>query len=230
MTQKHWSEVFDYRTLRLLIGLIAFLLPIVAELLATADIPSISASYYTEARDAFVGMLFIVGAFLWAYNGHSSPQKYSSKVAGIAACFIAIFPTACHLCGTENPPSSCVSCETTLVSIVHYISAGILFGVLAFFCLGPFRKNTKGKSGNKGRRAKIYFICGVLMLACIAVAAAANWLLDEAQVKVLRITYWAEFVAMMAFGIAWFTAGKWILFVDKEDAVKLFAKNEQAET
>ena len=45
MTGSTINEVFDYRTLRLLIGLIAFFLPIIAEVLATEAIPSISASY-----------------------------------------------------------------------------------------------------------------------------------------------------------------------------------------
>ena len=227
MTGSTINEVFDYRTLRLLIGLIAFFLPIIAEVLATEAIPSISASYYTEARDAFVGMLFVVGAFLWAYNGHTEPQKYWSKVAAVAACCVALFPTACHLCGTPNPPSSCINCETTITSIIHYAAAGGLFGILAWFCLGPFREKTKGQKGNKGRRARIYFTCGVVMVVCIVVAAVAGLFMEE-KAKSLRLTYWAEFVAMFAFGIAWFTAGKWLLFVDKEDAIKIFEKPNQS--
>lgn len=224
MTTTTINKVFDYRTLRLLVGLIAFFLPIVAEVLATATIPSISASYYTEARDAFVGMLFVVGAFLWAYNGHTDLQSNLSKVAAVAAICVAFFPTACHLCGMENAPSSCVSCETTTASFIHYASAGILFGVLAYFCLGPFREKTKGQPGKKGQRAKIYFTCGCVMLACIVITAAANFILSEDTNKSLRITYWAELIALAAFGVAWFVAGKWLLFVDKEDAIKIFEK------
>jgi len=226
MTTTTTNKVFDYRTLRLLIGLIAFSLPLVVELLATATIPSISASYYTEARDAFVGMLFIVGAFLWAYNGHTDWQGRWSKVAAVAAICVAFFPTACHLCGENIIPDSCVSCETSVTSIIHYASAGTLFGILAYFCLGPFRHKTKGQPGKKGQRAKIYFACGCMMVACIVIAAGANWFLDEDKIKALRITYWAEFIAMAAFGIAWFVAGKWLLFVDEKDALKLFEKTE----
>ena len=136
------------------------------------------------------------------------------------------FPTACHLCGVSSRPSSCVNCETTIISIIHYVSAGALFGVLAYFCLGPFREKTKGQPGNKGRRAKIYFTCGAVMVVCILIVAGANFILDEETVQSLRITYWAEFVAMAAFGIAWFTAGKWLLFVDKDEAVHFLAKNK----
>ena len=44
MTTTTADKVFDYRTLRLLIGLIAFSLPFVADMLATIPIASISAS------------------------------------------------------------------------------------------------------------------------------------------------------------------------------------------
>ena len=69
--------VFNYQALRLLMGLIALALPIAVSLTAilgtpsVSDLPSISYSYHTGARNVFVGALFIVGAFLWAYNGHS---------------------------------------------------------------------------------------------------------------------------------------------------------------
>lgn len=212
MTTTKAGKVFDYRALRLLIGIIAFSLPFVADLLASPKLPSISASYYTEARDAFVGMLFVVGAFLWAYNGHVPGQKRASKIASIAAICVALFPTACD------------TCATTMTSIIHYISAGLLFSILAYFCLGPFREKTKGQTGRRGRRGQIYFICGWIMVLCILAVVAANFLLSEATAKSWQVTYWAEAIAMCAFGVAWFTAGKWLLFVDKEDALKLFEK------
>lgn len=68
------GAVFDYRTLRLLTGLIALCLPFLVSLRASPELSSISASYYTEARDLFVGMIFVVAAFMWAYQGHSKRQ------------------------------------------------------------------------------------------------------------------------------------------------------------
>jgi hypothetical protein len=76
MSHSKRGIVFDYRALRLIMGLIAFSLPIVVTVLATGPLSSISAPYYTDGRDAFVGMLFIVGALLWAYTpscGHTRP-------------------------------------------------------------------------------------------------------------------------------------------------------------
>ena len=62
--------VFDYHTIRLLIGSIALLFPWAVSFLASGITPSISWSYHTNARDVFVGFLFVIGAFLVSYKGH----------------------------------------------------------------------------------------------------------------------------------------------------------------
>jgi hypothetical protein len=207
------GKVFDYRALRLLMGLIAFALPFVVTLIATKPLASISASYYSEARDAFVGMLFIVSAFLWAYNGHTKKQAVASKIASLAAILVAVCPTACD------------TCSTNIVSIIHYASAATLLSILAYFCLGPFREKTRGQTGKKGRRGKIYFLCGWVMILCMLAVVVANFVLSPETVKAMKIVYWAEAVAMCAFGVAWITAGKYLApLVDKEDALHLFGK------
>ena len=114
MTAKNSGTVFDYRALRLLVGLIAFLLPIVVSIISTSSLASISASYHTEARDVFVGMLFVVSAFLWAYNGHTTWQSRTSKIASVAAILVAILPTTCD------------TCKTDIVAIIHYGAAALL--------------------------------------------------------------------------------------------------------
>ena len=206
------GKVFDYRALRLIMGMIAFAIPIVVTLISTDPLSSISASYYTEARDVFVGMLFVVGAFLWAYNGHTKSQSYASKFASIAAILVAICPTTCN------------GCETGANSAVHYGSAFVLFSILTFFCLGPFRKNIKGKGGKKGRRSIIYLVCGLIMAFSIAGLGICRIVLADELMNRLRITYWTETVALFSFGFAWMVAGKYFKpLVDKEDELRLFS-------
>ena len=213
MTNKNILPVFDYRALRLLVGLIAFTLPFVVSILSSSTLSSISASYHTNARDAFVGMLFVVSAFLWAYNGHSTQETWASKGAALAAILVAVFPTACEIC------------ETSIISIIHYSAAVILFSSLAYFCFGPFRKNTKGQGGKKGRRSKIYLTCGWIMVACMVIIGIAELLISDEIIKALNVTYWGEAVALAAFGIAWIVAGKYFsLFTDEDEALKLFSK------
>ena len=207
------SVVFDYRALRLLMGLIALALPFVVTALSTTDLSSISASYYTEARDAFVGMLFVVSAFLWAYNGHAPAEGNASKIASLAAILVALFPTACD------------SCKPSIVSVIHYSAAIALFSILAYFCFRFFRKNTKGqlRMSKKWRRDKIYLACGTVMVACMLIAVVANLTLSQETLKAWQVTYWAEAIALGAFGVAWIVAGKYLAaLTDEDEELRLF--------
>lgn len=205
------KNIFDYRTLRLVIGLIACLLPIVVSFFSSQTLTSISASYYTEGRDWFVGLLFIVGSFLLAYNGHTRKQLVASKIAAFAAVGIAIFPTACE------------KCEAGFISTLHYISAAILFSILAYFCLVPFRKKVKAKNSSKqSRRNTIYLLCGIVMIICMLGMAIANFALPAEFVARLRLIYWGEAIGLGAFGVAWFVSGKALpFFADPNERLKL---------
>jgi len=213
MATQNATTVFDYRALRLLVGCVALALPFIVSLISSSPLSSISASYYTEARDAFVGMLFVVSAFLWAYNGHSAKEAWASKVAALAAIVVALFPTSCD------------HCETNLKSIIHYGAAVTLFAMLQYFCFGPFRKNTKGQAGKKGRRSRIYFICGTIMLGCMLSAGVTEMTMSTETIITFKITYWAEAIALGAFGVAWIVAGKYFRpLVDPDEALHLFGK------
>ncbi|MEM7764904.1 MAG: hypothetical protein AAF290_12635 [Pseudomonadota bacterium] len=205
--------VFDYRALRLLVGLIAFAIPFAVSLIARESLTSISASYHTDARDAFVGLLFIVGAFLWAYNGHNIRQGRASKVASLAAFLVALYPTACD------------ACEPDIVSIVHVSAAAVLFTILAYFCLGPFREHIRNAGGKAGRRDNIYLACGVVMVASMIAIGIGNLPPVKEFATGIRLTYWGEAAALCAFGVAWITAGKVIPWLaDDKEALHLFAR------
>lgn len=207
------KPVFDYRALRLTVGLVAFGLPIVTWLISSESISSISASYHTDARDVFVGSLFVIGALLLAYNGHTSQEKLVSKGASLAAIIVALFPT------------NCKGCDPDIKSVIHYIAAVILFSIIAYFCLGPFRKNTKGQKGKKGRRAIIYLVSGLIIVGSMMGIGAAELILSEEIKNALAITFVGEFVALWAFGVAWIVAGKVLpALADEEDRLMLSLK------
>ena len=206
------SILLDYRTLRLLMGLIAFLLPPVVTLIASTALPSISASYYTQARDEFVGLLFIVGSLWLAYNGRSTQEMRMSKVAALAAIGVAVFP--------ESPGNSSPG---SWVSTAHVVCAVTMFSILAYFCFGPFRQFTKGQPGKKRLRSNIYLVCGWIMVGCMVFYALATRLLPGELVRELRLTYWTETIALAAFGVAWMVASKvFSVFADPEDKLYLF--------
>ncbi len=157
--------VFDFYTIRLLIGLIAFSLPWVVRILVGHIPDSISWSYHTDARDYFVGLLFVIGSFLMSYKGNKPTLhkndvgkfwKWSSKFWKRAINFrilerkheedwvgwvggVAAWVTAL------NSTSECLKCPSDLESIIHYIGAIILFSTTVYFCLIAFSGQVKAK-------------------------------------------------------------------------------------
>lgn len=198
--------VFDHRFLRLLVGGIAFAMPLLGVLPALPDmaaLASISAAYYTWARDLFVGALFVIGILLVAYKGHPpGPGMWLSEdlVANVgagAAIFAALFPTNRNDCG----PS--------LTSVIHLLAAAALFGVVAYFCLGPFRAKAKNKPGTKAqRRVAVYTTSGVVILVCLVLLTVTEIAVPAKVKQALLITFFGEWVMLWAFGIAWMVAAQ----------------------
>lgn len=219
MTKTDPNAVFDYRALRLLMGLVAFTLPFATSLISTDDLPSISFSYYTEAHDVFICMLCIISTLLWAYNGHSTKEKLASKAASLATLIVVIFPT-----------SKGDSMNTT--AFIHYAGAVVVFSVLIYFCLGPFRDGARAKKGKKGdRRAIIYVVCGFTMILSMLLAVSSQITASMVQANPSNIVYWTETISLLAFGIAWIVAGKVIPpLTEEEEQLKLSLKHgEDAE-
>jgi hypothetical protein len=226
MNNSDRQSVFDYRALRLILGCIAFTLPIIVSIRADGTIlQSISASYHSDgSRDFFVGMLFIVGAFLWAYRGWTDNQARVSMIAAVAAILLAIFPTTCD------------GCTANFNSAVHYLSAATLFGILTYFCFVYFRadiKKIKGEVHTLGgkpqttkerTRSGIYLACGYTMTICIVLMLIFLIPALSELKSTLRVIYWAEAIALGAFGVAWITAGKISLLCDADEALVLLKK------
>lgn len=190
------KPIFNYKSMRLMLGIIALAMPFLVTFIAQADLISISSSYHTVARDYFVGLLFVAGAMMFVYNGHSMKESIVSKVAGLCAILIAVFPTAAG--GCASPESS----------FVHGAASILFFLILTYFCFGPFRDNTKGQVGKSGKRAKLYAICGSIMGGCLIAAVITNFTLSCEVINDLRIIYWVEGIALSAFGVAWIVSGK----------------------
>ena len=233
LNQETQNKAFDYRFLRLLIGIIAFAMPIIVWIFSTDELLSISASYYTNMREIFTGSLFIVGAFLMAYNGHSFGQLVLSKIASVSIVLIALFPTECKECSTEiieSIRSICQSCSIDNIAKVHYASAGISFFILGIFCVVFFRKRidqkVKERMENGGHgitkrevtRKSIYLLCGLVIFACIIILFVTGFILDKRVIAGINVFFWTEAIALWSFGLSWFIAGKALsLIVDDYD-------------
>jgi len=203
------DNLFDYKTLRFLLGLIALSLPFTVSLASSTRLYSISGAYYSDAKYILIGTLILVGILFFAYSGHSVLESRASKVAAVAAIVSAIFPPAC------------TNCSETIFSQVHFVSSAVLFLILAYFCLVPFQKNTRGALGKRARRSLVYRICGWTMLGCIVGLFLANIFLSAGTINEFRLTYYGEATALIAFGIAWIVSGKMSRFFADEDELFL---------
>lgn len=216
-------ELISYKKLRLIIGLVAFLLPITLILGNYIFIngkdrieSSVSHYYYTCMGDVFVGLVCAVAIFLFTYKGHDKEEgellsdNFTGNLACIFALGVAFFPTA-ETNAVQN-----------LISWVHYISAGLFFCSLAYFCLNQFVKTKDDevelKHNPKNRkllRNAIYRTCGYIILFSILMLLLYN--APAVKTLVWNTHYFISFeiLALWAFGFSWLVKSEFI-FQDKK--------------
>lgn len=203
-TAPQTTLVHSYLFLRRAIGLIGIALPIVLIvgnlLIDGGDLGgSLSGYYYTGMRDVLVGSMCAAGVFLIAYYGHNVVDNIASSLAGIGAIGLALFPTT-----PENPTS-----WDKTSGVLHLVFAGVFFLMLAYICLQLFTRNDgEQPTGNKYQRNAVYRVCGILIIACLALIALSKSLGLAAS---LHPALWLECVAVWAFGVAWLVKGQTLL-------------------
>ncbi|MEL7213582.1 MAG: DUF998 domain-containing protein [Pseudomonadota bacterium] len=215
------SLVLSFLTVRRALGVLGLALPI---LLAVYGLTvngriedSVSAFYYTDLGDVFVGILCAIGVFLFSYKGYAPEpgekitDRRVSQVAGVAAIVTALFPTT----GVDLPTCEPACLVTGLpASALHFAGAGVFFVAIAVFCLVLFTR-TGGQpiDAEKRRSNRIYRLCGWIILAMIALLAAIFLGVEEGsalaeRLDALNAVFWLEAVAILAFGVAWLAKGK----------------------
>ncbi|MFI2609624.1 hypothetical protein [Kitasatospora sp. NPDC018619] len=149
---------------------------------------SMSASYYSDTRNVFVGALCALGVFLICYRYDRRDDRWSTA-AGFFALGVALCPT--YTGGGSGLDRT--------VGVFHLVFAGLLFVMLAMFCFHSFRNP---RSAQPARVGTAYLVAGVVILAgpALAVLAEATGLGSGWQVRPL---YLGEWLATWAFGFAW---------------------------
>ena len=162
---------------------------------------SLSAYYYTGMRDVFVGALCAIAVFMASYRGRDLIDNWAANLACLFALLVAWFPT--------TPDDKTLAPKW--IGQAHYTSAAFLFITLAIFCIFLLGKTdspaAKGTPKKKARDA-IHISCGVVILICILAASIAGGLPDDSHIHSYDPILWAEAIAISAFGLSWFVAGK----------------------
>lgn len=219
----------DQKTIAFLVGLMAFLLPavlMIARFQFGWERDSISAYYYEHffLGDIFVGILVFIGALLFTYRGNGRLVANLAHIAGTAAICVALFPTDGWICDSDltllAQPIACDLSAGRLAQeasgIIHLLAAAILFIILAVFCFFVFTQlrskdgvKLNQQSSNKVIRNCIYYGCGGLIVTAIAAMGFENFFGIDGWDSVDG-TFWAEAIALGAFGIAWMTNGRFL--------------------
>lgn len=211
------SLLISYLTLRKWIGLLGICLPFV--LIAgnyffagcTEIQSSISHYYYSIMGSYFTGTLCAVSLFLFTYNGYNGEDKITARLAAVFALGVAFFPTDKDILSHCN---YLVTGSTRDVSSVHYISAALLFGCFAWFCLKLFVKTSNPETVNKRKQTRntLYKTCGYIILACIGIMGAYHFIgFVHNLLNPYKPVLVLETIALIAFGSSWVVKGEMIL-------------------
>ena len=217
LRRKNENPVLSYMRMRQAIGVAGIALPLGCYLaglvfggLGLQD--SISAYYYTNVRDVFVGMLVWVGLFLLAYKGHERIDNLATSISGIAGIGIAAFP--CYVQGKTGATSGVFQIDSRLSDILHLSFAGLFFLLLAlisiflFTLTDPKKKPTK----RKGARNKVFVASGSIILLCLLAFLLLRFvIIGQAGFDNSPLTFALETVMLFAFGVSWLTKGETIL-------------------
>lgn len=144
-------------------------------------------------RDAFVGMLFAIGAFLFFYRGHSLQEDMALNIAGICAVLIALLPM-------DWPARAAAS--VSLTACIHSGSAILFFVMIAYVCIFRARDTLFIMKSHRRRRAfrRIYLLLGILMLATPAAVLALKVVAPD---RSSRSTLWIEVAGVVVFASFW---------------------------
>lgn len=224
----------SYRVIRLAVGFLGILLPILFILGEAFFLRggvhvrgSLSAYYHTSMQDIFVGGLCVIGFLLATYMA-GEPRTWdfvASLVAGIAVLGVVFFPTSrsdlppgAPACGSQPEPPGCSPVEQALGEhTTAQIHAGfaiafiVCLAVMSFlFATSEVRSRTErhpapGQPEPSVCRNSILFLIHALCGLVILLAGA--WAFLGMNIGELTRLYVGEVASVWAFGLSWLVAG-----------------------
>jgi hypothetical protein len=175
----HQELLVSYHKLQQTVGWIALLMPIVVRVLAFAydkifTTNSISAYYYTDLRDVFVGSLVVGGLLLAFFRTDDRKDRWIAIIAGLSAVGIALFPMDIAAGVLASPDTANAEAEAKLVQALregphgplgyHFVFVGVFFLLTFYLVTFRFRANTPANPTRQKQQRNGSTLC-----------AAASW-------------------------------------------------------
>ncbi len=209
------NQIISYHILRMFIGILGITLPlivIIGQLIQGGWVKvsnSISASYYSDFRDVLVGILFVLGFFLLSYRGKDNKENWFANSGFIFSLGVALLP--CNH-------------AVRIIQILHYICAGLLFGMFAVFSLWLFRRNFFGKELNTylERINRVYIITGLILVVCIIALAFFVFIASDDFKDKVKPVLIVETIGLFTFAYAWFTRAHFLWRDPEEYKSRIF--------
>lgn len=198
---------------------------------------SLSGYYYSHMRDAFVGGMWAAGVFLVFYRGSDRLETWATNVAGLSAIGIALFPTTpptneslqTNSCGPVTPVVLQPSPDGSAIGVVHVACLCGLMSMIALMAWRFTRSYSSDEIGAmtaddrevelnkslKSRNNKIYWGCIAALAVAGAFALIQQFAFGPAVKNDAPWLFYAETVAFLAFGTAWFVKGRALLGLGK---------------
>jgi hypothetical protein len=218
--------VRSYLMLRLVIGGLMLALPPL--LIVIVDVfegknpatrGSMSAYYYTGARDLFVGVLCVVGVFLIGYklrsrreSGAFGKESRVTTFSGAAAVVVAFFPTDRPADSIPLVPIQNFFSED-FVKWVHYSAAASFILSLAYISFyfahaeGPASTKPKGLAKQQSLSAAQWQLFHNAMGLIVVVAVVGCGIFKFTSLPDQYALFVAEWMAVWAFGFSWVAKG-----------------------
>jgi hypothetical protein len=198
---------------------------------------SLSGYYYSHMRDVFVGGMWAAGVFLIFYRGSDRVERWATNFAGLFAVGIALFPTTpptsdflqTNSCSPVTPIVLQPAPYGSTIGIVH---VACLCGLMTMIALMAWRFTRSYSSDEieamtdddrqielnpslKSRNNRIYRGCIAAMAVAGAFALIQEFAFSPAVKSDAPWLLYAETVAFLAFGTAWFVKGRALLAFGK---------------
>ncbi len=207
------SIINSYLAMRRIIGMLGISFPVVLVLGGLVqDEPSIQASisayYYTNMRDFFVGLLSSVALFLISYKGYEKIDDIVCKLSGLCALGLILFPTSLHTGKISKVGMLLV--RENVSEFVHLTFGACFFILLAYNSIFLFTKRAPGggiMSKAKRKRNIVYRTCGIVMLLAILLLFIYKTYFEHTILNKMYLTLILESIALFAFGISWLIKG-----------------------